>query len=163
MRSNKVKNASGSFVRPADTTQYAVGDLVANSTTGGSVAAMELAFGEQGGLRETSISRVILYKTSVGVTTADFRVHMYTADPTATNGDNAAWLTDNVAAYLGSADVTIDRVFSDGASGAGSPVNLVDIPAVLTSGKIYALLEARGTYTPVSAETFTLVAEGYEK
>lgn len=159
----RVKNASASFVRPADITQYASGDLVADNVTAGSVTSLTLSFGEEGGKSQTAISRVILAKTNTSLASADFRVHMYTADPTLTNGDNAAWLSDGVATYLGAADVTIDKAFSDGASGVGSPVNLVDIPAILTKGKIYALLEARGAYTPASAETFTLTVEGYER
>lgn len=41
--SGAVALIAASFTRPADTAAYAVGDLVANSTTAGSVAAMPLS------------------------------------------------------------------------------------------------------------------------
>lgn len=147
---------STSFVRPADTTAYAVGDLVANSTTAGSVTPMTFAVGrdaDSGGM----IRRIRLRKTGTGITNALFRLHLYSASPTPSNGDNGAWLTNQAANYIGAVDVVVDRAFTDGAAGNGVPVSGAEIN--FTSQTIYGLLEARGTYTPASGETFTVSLE----
>jgi hypothetical protein len=148
--------ASASFTRPADTTAYASGDLVANSTTAGSVAAMTFASNLAGG--SGKIVRARLRKSDASVTNAAFRLHLYsTATITAANGDNGAWSTNAVASYLGFIDVTADKAFTDGAFGQSAAVGL--IYALADGGKLYGLLEARGAYTPASAEIFTVTLE----
>lgn len=150
---------SASFTRPADTTAYASGDLVANSTTAGEVVPLSLAAARTAA-GSGLIRRVRLRKTGTSVTNAVFRVHLYNALPTPSNGDNGAWLTSASASYLGAFDVTVDRAFSDGAVGTGAPLVGADIAFKLASGtSVYALVEARGAYTPVSAETFTVALD----
>jgi hypothetical protein len=73
-----------------------------------------------------------------------------------TNGDNGAWLS-TMSGYLGSFDVTVDRAFSNGASGVGAPSFGSEVS--FTSQTVYALIEARGAYAPGNAETITLTAE----
>lgn len=153
---------SANFTRPADTTAYASGDLVANSVTAGSVVAMALAAARVAA-GAFAVRRVRLKKSNTSLTNASFRVHFYDSDPTAasgiTNGDNGAWLT-KIAGYLGSCDITMDKAFSDAAAGQAAPAVGSEMSAKLASGTtLYALLEARAAYTPASAEVFTLVAE----
>ncbi len=150
--------ASASFTRPADTTAYGVGDLVANSTTAGSVVAMSLAGMAQKAGAGGKIVGARLRKSGAGTTNAAFRVHLFSAAPaTVANGDNGAFSTSGVADYIGALDVTIDRAFTDGAFGRGMPLagNFLDY---ITAGgtTLYALIEARGAYTPASGETFVL-------
>lgn len=153
---------AASFSRPADTTAYASGDLVANSTTAGSVTPLSLAVtsinGGTGILR-----RCTLRKSGTSTTNAQFRVHFYntTGAITCANGDNGAWSTNGVASYLGAMDVTIDKAFTDGASGQGIPQTGTEISFLASnlSTNIQALLEARAAYTPASAEVFTLSLE----
>lgn len=147
------------FTRPADTTAYASGDLVANSTTAGSV--VPLVFTKPvGAAPYAMIRRARLRKSSVGVTSSSFRLHLFRAAPTPANGDNGVFSTTGVADYIGAMDIIIDRAFTDGAAGQGVPLIGSEIntqwPA---SGMLYGLLEARGAYTPVSAETVTAVLE----
>jgi hypothetical protein len=147
------------FARPADTTAYASGDLVANSTTAGSVAPVELVVARKSaGI--CALKRVQILKSGTGVTNAAFRVHFYKSEPTAANGDNGAWST-TASGYIGSLDVTVDKAFSDGATGAGAATAGQEIAfqTAANSKSIYALVEARGAYTPASAETFTLTVE----
>jgi hypothetical protein len=149
---------SANFTRPADTAAYASGDLVANSTTAGSVAALTFAnigrIAGAGGM----IRRARLRKSGTGITNASFRLHLYSAAPaTIANGDNGAWLTDGVANYMGSLDITCDRAFSDGAAGIGIPTAGSEIN--FTSQTVYGLLEARGAYTPISTESFDINLE----
>lgn len=144
---------SATFNRPADTTAYASGDLVANSTTAASVTPLTFATAARVAAGSLTIKRVKLKKSNTSITNAQFRIHFYTVSPTGVvNGDNGAWST-NDNTYLGSVDITMDRSMVDSANG----IVAADIPIKLPSGQtIYALLEARAAYAPASAETFTL-------
>jgi hypothetical protein len=151
--------ASANFTRPADTTAYAVGDLVANSVTAGSVVPMQLAVARLAdALAETS--RIRLKKSGAVLTNAQFRVHLYRNSPTIANGDNGAWSTTE-SGYVGFLDVTIDKAFTDGAKGIGTvgAGNEILLQPALGTQNVFALLEARAAYTPASAEVFTLEVE----
>lgn len=160
-----VRNLSASFTRPADTTAYASGDLVANSTTAGSVSAMEIRGLAINNQASTIIRRIKLAKSGTSTTNASFRVHLFRAAPaTVTNGDNGALSVSGVADYLGATDVTMDRAFTDGACGLAVPIVgsefMVRFPGSNTNGQsLFALLEARAAYTPSSAEVFTLTLD----
>lgn len=147
---------SVSFTRPSDTTAYASGDLAANSTTAGSVVPMSFAISRAAG-KGGMVRRARLRKTGTSITNASFRLHLYSASPTVSNGDNGAWLTDQSANYVGSIDITCDKAFTDGAAGNGVPN--VGSEINFTSDTYYGLLEARAAYTPGSAEQFTLELE----
>jgi hypothetical protein len=154
--------AASQFTRPADTTAYAVGDLVANSTTAGSVTPLQFTCARVAA-GSFSIRKWRAKKSTTSVTNASFRLHLYSASPTPSNGDNAAWLTSGAATYLGALDVTFDRSFTDGATGVGLPVNGSEITVSLASGQvIYGLMEARGAYTPGNAETFDNALELFQ-
>lgn len=151
---------STSFTRPADTTAYASGDLVANSTTAGSVAPMSWGVtSESGGPGMVRRCRII--KSGTGTTSAAFRLHLYNASPTVANGDNGAWSSNKAANYLGYMDVSAMTAFTDGAMGAGAPAvgYEMNFDLDVTTYVLYGLLEARGAYTPASAEVFTVALE----
>ena len=156
-----INNPSVSFVRPANTTQYAVGNLVANSTTAGSVVPMAFVLGNAFGVGSFRITRARLTKSSVGVTSATFRVHLYQSTaPTCANGDGGAWSTNGALNWLGNIDVSSMLAFTDGATGTGSfPAGSEGFIKTASGATIYALLSDLGTYTPVSGETFTLTLE----
>jgi hypothetical protein len=150
---------SGNFTRPADTTAYASGDLVANNTTAGSVTPITLAVSRVAN-STVLIRKVRLKKSTTSTTNASFRIHFYSASPTCTNGDNGAWLTTE-STYIGACDVTVDKVFSDASKGNGVPMTgteMIAVPASATQN-IFALIEARAAYTPGNAEVFTLSVE----
>lgn len=152
---------SGSFVRPGDTNAYAVGDLIANSTTANQVVPITVPISRrQGGTGY--IRRVRLLKTGTSITNASFRVHIFrTAPSVITNGDNGAFSTNGAAGYMGAFDITMDQSFTDGARGNGGPrvgtEITFDLPGTQTD--VYILLEARGAYTPIGGETFTVEVE----
>jgi len=143
------------FTRPADVNAYASGDLIANSTTAGSVAAMTFADTQTVAGASGAIRRCRLVKSGTVVTNASFRLHLYQTLPTVSNGDNGVWLTDQAAGYCGSFDITVDKAFSDGAQGIGVINQGAEINYHQNSGVLYGLLEARAAYTPISGETFT--------
>ena len=155
--------ASANFTRPADTTAYSVGDLVANNVTAGSVAAMQFTVTDDSA-GAFIITKGRLKKTGTSAANAFFDLHLYSSSPTPSNGDNGAWLTNNSANYLGKISFGQMTVFTDGCSANGTPAVGSQIAHKLSSGQIiYGLLEARGAYTPASAEQFTLVLESDEE
>jgi hypothetical protein len=136
--------------RVADTTQYGSNELVANSTTAGSVTPMSFTVPRPGIITGCRCS-----KTGTGVLAAGQRIHLFSGTaPTVTNGDNGAFLPNRAAGWLGSLDVSTFKAFSDGAVGDGLPTtrNAIPITAAMTMS---ALQETLGTYTPISAEVFT--------
>lgn len=156
------QTASASFTRPADTTAYASGDLIANSTVAASVAGMQFPAGP------LIIRRAKLIKDDDDVTLANFRLHLFTGDPCASapaNGDNGALgLNTDIAEYLGSVDFDMtaspDIYNTAGNVAVGVPLNGTEMLAPTeANADIYGLLEARAAYTPVSGETFTVEIE----
>jgi len=147
------------ITRPANTTAYVAGYLVANSTTAGSVTYPTIAAAR--GTNIVSVAtRCILKKTGTSLTNAIFRVHFYNAQPSVSNGDGAAWLTGS-SNYLGFFDVTCTQVFTDAAMGVGIPGSgsMMTFTPASSSANLYFLIEARAAYTPVSGEVFTVSLE----
>lgn len=152
-------NASATFTRPNDTTTYAGGDLVANSTTAGSVTPMAFTVAPVPA-GSFFVRRCRLYKSGANVNNAAFRLHLWSVSPTPANGDNGAFSTSGSASYLGALDVPSMLAFTDGAAGSGYPLVGSSITVKLSSGQIvYGLLEARGAYPPAASEVFTAVLE----
>lgn len=142
------------ITRPADTTAYASGDLIANSTTAGSVTPLSVADVVNGPGSASIIKRVRLRKSGATITNANIRVHLFTVAPTVGAGDNAAIsIATGSAGYCGFVDVATMQALTDGGCG------FVAADIVVTKPTIYALLEARAAYTPANAETFTLSLE----
>lgn len=156
--------AAPTMTRPADTTAYASGDLIANSTTAGSVVPLAFA-----GLGATvGIVGARIRKSTTSLTNAQVRLHLFSSAPTVSVGDNAAFDSTgalgiaDAAGYLGYIDMTFDTSGTAGASARGVPTSpsttrLVSSPA---SGGLWGLLEARAAYTPGNAETFDVSLQG---
>jgi len=155
-------NPSANFSRPANTTAYASGDLVANSTTAGSVTPLSFSLG----VGEFRVLRARIKRSQATATNASFRLHLYAESPSLTNGDNDAWLS-NESGWLGFLTSAAANAVTFSNGGAGIAVwesNTATAPwglhIALGSGTtIYGLLEARAAYTPASGETFTVTLE----
>jgi hypothetical protein len=152
------------FARPANTTQYTAGDLVANNATAGSV--VPLLFDLQNVSKGTSGKVVggLLRKSTATVTVATFALHLFAnISPVVTNGDNGALLITTPATdlpnYIGTLPFDFATIGNDIAI-AGGPLIKAAVPALGILGffarqrKIYGLIEAIGAYTPASGETF---------
>lgn len=161
-----IATAEATFNRPANTTAYASGQLIANSTTAGSVVPLNLTAARIA-TGSFTIARLRLRKTGSSIAGASFRVHLFSVAPTVANGDGGILSASGSASYLGRYDVVMDQAFTDGAIGIGNPITgllteggVAQVPVKLASGQsIFALIEARGAYTPVSGETFTLALD----
>ena len=157
MNERIAKIARASFTRPADTTAYAVGDLVANPGAAAAVVPLMLETAlKVGGTGEIKAAR--LHKSTTSLVNAAFRVHLYRAAPVSAAADNAAFSANGFAAfYIGFIDVTVDTAHSDGATGRATGSFRFD--AMEGSKNIFALIEARGAYAPGNAEQFRLTLE----
>lgn len=151
----KIQSVSTTFTRPTDTNVYAAGDLVANSTTAGSVTPMTLAFpyGQNFAARN-----ITLKKTKVDITNASFNIWFLSASPTVTNGDNGAFAGNFLASVLFE-PVRVDIV-STLTGGGVLGTSLFGDDLLLLPATTYALIEALGAYTPANAEVFTLSVHG---
>jgi hypothetical protein len=156
----KAFSPAASFTRPADTTAYASGDLIANSTTAGSVTPLSWPLPHPGAA--VQIKRARIRKTTTTVTNFKAYLHLYSAAPAVANGDNGAYSSTKAANYIGSilidGTTTPGAKFSDGAAAfgaaaAGSEFN------VQPGSTIYGLLEAQAAYAPGNAEVFTVTLD----
>lgn len=159
--------ASSTITRPANATPYVSGQLVANSVTAGSVANLQFTTLARVSGGSGVIVGAQIQKSTVGTSGAAFRLHLFNTAPTyVTSGDGTAISTVVVASakgYLGYVDITAMVAFSDVAWGSGAPDNTRgSIPYVATAQIIYGLLEARGAYTPGSAEVFTVTVDALQ-
>lgn len=155
--------SSATFTRPADTSGYSTGDLVANSTTAGSVTPMSF-------IVPTVFFDVVsarLVHTSVATTNAKFTLYLYGTSPSVDNGDNGAFVS-TISSIIGSIYIDCSTTtFSSSGSGGGGLSSLImrGLPTVVTKDAdgnltVYGLLQANANYTPASAEVFTLTLTG---
>lgn len=153
-----VARAINSFTRPNDTIAYASGDLVANSTVAGSVVPVPFVI-SRSSTSGVSINRVRLAKSGTGITNASFRLHLFMDVPTLNSGDNAAISFGGLSNYIGQIDVTVGQALTDGAKGFSdnNVRSITTFPAAANT--LYGLLEARGAYTPIAQEIFTITLE----
>jgi hypothetical protein len=157
-----IGNPSASFTRPADITPYSANDLIANSTTAGSVLPLTLTTTNLFGTSAFRLTRARLTKSgTTPPSSATIRIHLYqSAAPTVTNGDNGAFSTAGGANWLGNIDVTSMVAFTDGCTGIGSAAAGSEMYIKAASGtQIFAYLQVLAAYTPISGEVFTLTLE----
>lgn len=155
--------ASANFSRPANTTQYASGDLVADNPTAGSVTPLDFAAARRSG--HTGLIRgAKLRKSGTSTTNASFRIHLFATSPAVSNGDNSAFQPTDKDIWLGAIDITVDLACADGAVGRGVPNQGTEIffDTPDSDLSVYGLLEARGAYTPGSAEIFEVELEIFQ-
>lgn len=153
---------SGSVQRPADTLAYAVGDIVAQSTTAASCSAVAIAASRD--LDTTGLLRRCRLKVNdLAWFNANLYVHVFKDAPTFSSGDNAAFaaaLTESN--YLGAFSVTLDQKFSGPfVKGIGLPLagsEIIFDPSLGTKN-LFFVIETRTAVTPGSAKTFTATFE----
>ncbi|MFM9850133.1 MAG: hypothetical protein ACKVP3_23625 [Hyphomicrobiaceae bacterium] len=151
------------FNRPANTTQYAQNELVANSATAADVVPLSWNVDPIGG--RGKIVAVRLFTDNEAVTAAIFNLHIFREDPgVPTNGDNGAYSVASVRQLL--ATVALD--LSSGATVSSTDKMeriALSTPIVFQvppeNRVLYGLLSTgtSGTYTPISGEIFEVTLE----
>lgn len=158
-----VATPSTTVARPANTTAYAIGQLLANSVTAGAVTALQFTAARLAAGSAT-IRRGRMSKTSTTTAVSAFRLHLFSASPLApTNGDGGAFIPVGAASYLGAIDFPSMIACTDGAAGNGAPLVGSDITFVLGTGQtVFGLIEVRAAYVPTSGEVFTVALEIFQ-
>lgn len=155
------------FTRPADTTQYTVGDAVSDDATTPTaatflVSGLSTTMGS-GGL----IKAVSLYKSDSDLTGASFQINFFDTQPAA-----AGW-EDNAAVAITDAEWKRCIGFVQLVTGTDSSAvqtgdvfckSNLDLPYEYITGTspIYVVITALGTYTPANAEAITLTVSGVQ-
>lgn len=162
-----IRSSAATLTRPADTTAYSAGDLVANDVDAADVTNRIFTFPRfRGPLR---IRKWFLEKTDGDITNAAFLLHLFTAAPTYTSaGDNGAFATVGVSltgTYIGSLAITAMYGSSTFAHGQGGPV-LGDYVSwepnwgSADSLSLYGAMVATAAYQGASGGTFVNTLEG---
>lgn len=146
--------AAVTITRPSNTTAYTAGDVV-GSTSGSAIITLP-SIGPSGGYVLFQSVRLLIGSTSVPSGMAAFRLHLYTATPTAIV-DNSPFdlLSGEVANYAGYIDLPAPQdlgstLFTQ-ADYCGTAIKLAT-----ASTSLFAELETRGAFTPASATVFDL-------
>ena len=149
------------FTRPSNTTQYSVNDAVSDNATTPTAATFVLpsvspAIG-LGGL----IKSVYLFKSDQDQTGADFNLYLFDTQPAAAGYEDNALIAITDAEWATCVGFVALVATSDAASvdvGDAYHKTNLDWPfeCVAGSTSLYSVLVARGTYTPASAEVFTI-------
>ena len=143
------------FTRPADTTAYTAGDLIAISTTAGSVAPLTFTgVTIAGGTGKGILDSLIIARSTVGI--CQIRAHVLKTSHAVANGDNSALIftaidLDN---HFGFVEVSLTSAVNSGALGIGTGLGL---PYSVTTDTLYIFLQAIAAFTPASAEVFTVI------
>lgn len=150
-----IRKVSDSFTRPSDTTAYADNDLVANSTTAGSVVPLSFNVG-RGGLK--IVGARIQKSDESDVANATFTLHLFGSSPTVANGDNGA-ISHSLSDKFGSISFAIMTAATDegySIANGGDSILPDGLHWYTANGRIYGLIQAEAAYSPASAEVFAV-------
>jgi hypothetical protein len=142
------------ITRPSNTTAYTAGDVVGD--TGGSAIISLTAAGPTAGFVIIQSISLVFSDSTVPSGMGAFRVHMYSASPTAI-ADNAAFdlVSGERDTYMGFIDLPTPVDFGSTLyTQTDYPGRLIKLGAASTT--LFAELETRGAYTPVSASTVAI-------
>lgn len=147
----KAYRTTTTITRPSNTTAYTAGDVVGD--TGGSAILTFTSAGPSGGFVIVQSVSLVFSDATVPSGMGAFRLHMYSASPTAI-ADNAPFdlVSGDRANYMGYLDLSAPLDLGSSLyTQVDYPGRLVKLAAASTT--LYAELETRGAYTPLSAST----------
>ena len=145
---------TATITRPSNATAYTAGDVVGD--TGGSAIISLTSAGPTAGFVIIQSISLVFSDSTVPSGMGAFRVHLYSASPTAI-ADNAAFdLTSGERdTYMGYADLPAPQDLGSSIyTQTDYPGRLIKLAAASTT--LFAELETRGAYTPVSASTVSI-------
>jgi hypothetical protein len=153
--------AAVTIARPDNTTGYTAGDVIGIADSGtpanaGSAIHTLSNIGPAGGYILVQSVRLMIGLSAVTSGMGAFRLHLYTASPTAIL-DNAAFdlVSGDVGSYAGFIDLPAPQDFGS------ILMTQVDYPGTLIklaagSSTLYAELETKGAFTPASGTLYDL-------
>jgi len=158
------------ITRPANTTAYAANQVVCGSPCN-AMALTLVANPQVQGVQATLANRVLLTKSGSTTTGAAFTLFLFSQPPTMPVSDQATYTsfyTADAKAYLGQATCTTWTATNDASASAwsecalGNPnsAGVTVFQRQPTGTQVFGVLQATGTYTPASGETFTAYLSG---
>jgi hypothetical protein len=149
--------AVASFTRPGDTNAYAQYDAISNSTSVPAILTLAIAGAASGDFVDIRNVRVNTSTKPSGVKLAA-NVFLAKGSFTATN-DNAELSVDDTTA-AGGAWIACANQFQTALNYrvSSDPVQML---VELTSGNLYAALQANNAWAPGNADVLTLTIEGF--
>lgn len=150
----KAYRTTATITRPSNTTAYTAGDVVGD--TGGSAIISLTAAGPTAGFVLIQSISLVFSDSVVPSGMGAFRIHMYSASPTAI-ADNAAFdlVSGDRATYMGYIDLPAPQdLGSTIYTQIDYPGRLIKLAAASTT--LFVEIETRGAYTPVSASTVSI-------
>ena len=140
--------------RPSNATAYTAGDVVGD--TSGSAILTFSNMGPNSGYVLIQSAALIFSDSAVPSGMGSFRVHLYSASPTAI-ADNAAYdlVSADRSAYMGYFDFPAPVDFGSTLYTQTDYIGRM-IKMATSSTTVYAQIETKGAYTPVSASTVEL-------
>jgi hypothetical protein len=155
---------TGAYTLTSTTTAYTAGQLIANNGAAGSVTNPSFSIANSAG--GAAIPRLRLISndtTSTAWAAQTVQVDLWSAAPTWTNGDRAAWLpATGSASHLGSYNCTFPTpVWGDGLTAECAPqVGVFSLPVLASGSTVYASYKAiTGSGVTGVSKTLTLIAE----
>ena len=150
----KAYRSTVTITRPSNTTAYTAGDVVGG--TGGSAILTLSSVGPGGGYMLLQSAALIFSDSSVPSGMGSFRVHLYNSSPTAI-ADNAPYdlASADRSAYMGYFDFPAPVDFGSTLYTQTDYIGRM-IKMATSSTTLYAEIETKGAYTPVSASTVEL-------
>jgi len=156
-----VANPQATFSRPADIIAYSANDMIANSTSGASVAYGTLVAARTAA-GSFQIDRLRLGTNhTTGMAGVNLRVRLWGAQPVYSNGDNSAYAVSSgpsYAPYYGSFTGTCEQ-FVDVAVAMLTPDNGSPCIKLGAGQAIYWDLQTLDGFTPQSGKQFSVSAE----
>jgi len=145
---------SVTITRPSNATAYTAGDVVGD--TGGSAILTLSNMGTNSGYVLIQSAALIFSDSAVPSGMGSFRVHLYSSSPTAI-ADNAAYdlVSADRSAYMGYFDFPAPVDFGSTLYTQTDYIGRM-IKMATSSTTLYAEIETKGAYTPVSASTVEL-------
>lgn len=141
------------ITRPANTTAYAAGDVVAANAA---VAPIQLTGIGRQASATGEITHVSLETNNATVTNGDFAIHFF-RESFVLEADNAAWasLHANRANYLGF--ITLPTLLAKGGAAATKDDDLrIPFQCSTSGANLFVVIEAMGAYTPASGQVFSI-------
>lgn len=158
LSSYNLKRISTNFTRPADTTTYAAGDAITNSTS--APVVFELDLSTIGAVAGQSVEIRKLAIVSSASPTLKLLANVFLSSVTfiATN-DNSALSIDDTTMELGGSWFNCDLQNSTAANSRVAYAGIAQ-PIVLAAAdtKLYGTIQAANAYVPASGEKFTIIA-----
>jgi hypothetical protein len=150
----KAYRTTATITRPSNATAYTAGDVVGD--TGGSAIISLTSAGPTAGFVIIQSISLVFSDSTVPSGMGAFRVHLYSASPTAI-ADNAAFdlASGERDTYMGYVDLPAPQDLGSSIyTQTDYPGRLIKLAAASTT--LFVEIETRGAYTPVSASTVSL-------